>query len=481
MTSTSYRIASSTGRRRVPSIGLELHFQLSTLRKLFSPAPKSLPSSSPNSNLAPFDAGLPGSQPQLNLHALVQAVRTCLLLKCDIQRLCTFDRKHYFYPDSPNGYQITQHYHPIGRSGSFDSVCISQVQLEQDTAKTIYSDASTLIDYNRSGNALVEIVTTPTLKSAHEASAFIRSLQRSMKSMGISQAAMDKGSLRVDVNVSVSGGGKVEIKNLASVRGAKAAIEYEVTRQTNLLEARSDVFQETRGFDGEKTFSVRMKETSSDYRYMPDPDIPPVYVDEVGLRNCIINHTQKFISRCKDSLQSEELPESIMQLLSSSPYNLPYADAKSLLDHSATNFFKEAWSIHPHRSTANWIIHDLCGRLKDVEFNECLITPSDIARLIQKVDDKTITAYTAKTILAQAITGKIPINDIILQATKANVNNDLGTVLEALMKRNKAQANQLSNGEEKIVKWWVGTVMRELRGRCKVEEVEVLVRSLLGR
>uniref|UniRef100_A0A0W0FGU5 Aspartyl/Glutamyl-tRNA(Gln) amidotransferase subunit B/E catalytic domain-containing protein n=1 Tax=Moniliophthora roreri TaxID=221103 RepID=A0A0W0FGU5_MONRR len=283
-------------------IGIETHVQLKTRQKLFSRANTSLLSHSPNSRHNAFDAAFPGTLPKLNPKCLDLAVRAALALNCKVQNRSSFDRKHYFYSDQPVGYQITQHYAPFALNGFLKPpkldlpVRIKQLQLEQacllDTGKSIYNARSRIssIDLNRAGTGLLEIVTEPDLSSPEEAAEYVRSLQSTLRAMGVSDGNMEAGDLRCDVNVSMNRPGEArgtrcEIKNLNSVRFMVAAIHHEIERQKGILSSNSSVLQETRGFDENRfeTYTIRSKEDAPDYRYMPDPNLGVLIVNDTTI------------------------------------------------------------------------------------------------------------------------------------------------------------------------------------------------------
>ncbi|KAG0147792.1 hypothetical protein CROQUDRAFT_61414 [Cronartium quercuum f. sp. fusiforme G11] len=392
-----------------PMIGLELHVQLASRNKLFSSAYGPTADLESNTNVALFDAAIPGTQPILSWDCLRLALVASLALQCDIQQKSGFDRKHYFYPDLPAGYQITQHYAPIAKGGkvnigpkdgsprTFD-VRIKQVQLEQDTAKS-YADplsTNTLIDLNRSGAGLIEIVTEPDIQTAREASVFVRKLQSMLRATGVSRGNMEQGSLRCDVNVSVRARGSTvcgtrsEIKNVNGLGNIEQAITYEVARQSALLNHHDPLASETRGFDpaSKTTFRLRSKETVTDYRYMPDTDIPPIVIPPAVVerfRELVPELPSQTVTRV--GIQYKLADKICEILLAIGPESI-----EELADFGIGMRFFEAVMTAAEPGTnskqvADWIIHDLLGQLTkhQMAFVDSPIAPSELARLVNSV------------------------------------------------------------------------------------------------
>ncbi|CCG85074.1 protein of unknown function, partial [Taphrina deformans PYCC 5710] len=381
MTTKYARLYSSANGPSSPwrvTVGLEIHAQLATPGKLFSQAPNRF-GGTINSDLEPFDVALPGSQPRLNKHAILLAVRAALAFGCNINRASTFDRKHYFYPDQPAGYQITQNYNALAHKGSFTllerdgieqseqlTIGISQLQVEQDTARTTYHDSppQSLVDLNRNGAPLIEIVTTPCIPSAKAAGAALRKIQSILRAVQASDANMEAGGMRCDVNVSVTTeqdrhlgpSRRVEIKNLASGRIVTDAVTAESARQIQVLESGGTVGKETRGYDVDKrvTFTMRTKESATDYRYMPEPDLRPVRL------------TDTFLDKCTANLP--ELPDARLDRLLAAPYHLTLKDAKVLQEDDARMaYYQGVLDVvgvagNNAKTVCNWIVHELYGR-----------------------------------------------------------------------------------------------------------------------
>lgn len=474
--------------------GLEIHCQLSTSTKLFSLARNTF-AAKPNSQVAFFDAALPGTQPNLNLGAVLLAVKAALALNCSVHARSSFDRKHYFYPDQPNGYQITQHYHPLASGGHVQllkrdgveesKIGIIQVQLEQDTGKSIYAKhgvGRTLVDLNRTGSPLIEIVTTPSIHSTLAAGVALSKIQGILRAVGASEANMESGQLRCDVNVSVANssgtGQRCEIKNLASVRNVMDAVSAEFIRQSMVMEEGGEVLNETRGFDAVncKTFRLRGKEGEVDYRYMPEPDLPPILLDET------------FIAKCKAALG--ELPDATFDRITSPPYSLQVNDARALMtDRVKLAFYEQVTTLlqgneKAQRMASSWIMHELFGRLGIMElaFGKSTVDAARMANLISSVQQGDITRSAGKSVLMAMLDGDADsvlsiIKKLNLGAVSAT-EIDLKAICEASMARNPKQAAQLKAGKAALVQWFVGQIMRETRGRVKAEHVENIIRDV---
>lgn len=440
-----------------------------------------------NEDLAPFDLALPGTQPQINKHAVLLAVRAALAFGCEINRASSFDRKHYFYPDQPAGYQITQNYNALAHKGSFSlsqrdgteqegviDVGISQVQLEQDTAKTTYYDSppQSLVDLNRNGTPLIEIVTTPSIPSAKAAGAALRKIQAILRAVEASDANMEAGGMRCDVNVSVTKEAdahlgpsrRVEIKNLASSRIVTEAVAAESARQISVLETGGSVGQETRGFDVEskKTFLTRTKESATDYRYMPEPDLGPLRI------------TDAFLTNCRDRLP--ELPDAQLDRLMSKPYNLSVKDARVLMqDSTSLKFYQDVLERtgvdgKTPKVVCNWIVHELFGRQRVMEESGKIVhavTKDQLSTLISMINNGSMNGSAGKIVLQAVLDGDTRPVEAIVESKGLLASSDLDglkVTVANIISRNPTQGDKLRNGDVKIKKWFVGQVMRETQG-----------------
>lgn len=470
----------------VVTVGLEIHAQLDTPSKLFSKANNRF-GGTINQDLDDFDVALPGSQPQINSHAILLAVRAALAFTCKVNPASTFDRKHYFYPDQPAGYQITQNYNALARDGSISLferdgldqaepivVGISQLQLEQDTGKTMYFDdpPMSLVDLNRNGTPLIEIVTTPCIPSAKAAGVAVRKIQSVLRAVHASEANMEAGGMRCDVNVSVTTehdrhlgpSRRVEIKNLASSRIVTDAVAVESRRQINILEAGGTVGKETRGYDIDKreTFLTRTKESAVDYRYMPEPDLPSVVI------------TEEFLEQCLQDLP--ELPDALLDRLQSEPYNLALKDARVLLQDKSLLLYYEAVLQQvglrgkSAKIVSNWIVHELLGRrrvMQEMGKESSEIGVQSMATIIQYVIESTITGASGKLVLQAIMEGdKRSVAQIVHEKGLA-MSTDLGAlqdVIAKILEDHPPQAAKLRGGDIKIKKWFVGQAMKQTKG-----------------
>ncbi|CAH2450630.1 Trimeric GatFAB AmidoTransferase(AdT) complex subunit [Komagataella phaffii CBS 7435] len=474
--------------------GLEIHTQLKTGQKLFSLS--STEASKPNTNISFFDIGLPGSQPTLNQACLLTALKACVSLNSNINSVSTFDRKHYFYPDQPNGYQITQYYRPISSGGflklskRFDEidedeklVRIHHIQIEQDTGKSLYKDLSdkSLVDYNRSNMPLIEVVTEPDLNSVKQVKAFLRKYLQLMKTMDVSTGQLEAGAMRVDVNVSVDDGERVEIKNMTSTSAIVNAIRYEFKRQTKSIDKGNPIkTKETRGWDGNKTFRLRDKESSVDYRYMPDPELPPVVLDV----NDIVTRIKKM---------TITTPEEQLAQLMSPPYNIKLRDARILLnDRNLLGYYYALFSRTsakniPSKYPINWCCHEFLGYLakNNIDFSEDLFPVHQLADLIDCIFREQVTNNNAKILfehlLANPAENEGPIIDLITkyELGEVDVTNDsellaqVDSIIDDVLDTYPAIVKELQEGNKPgSINYLLGQCMRTSAGRIKSKVFE---------
>ncbi|GAO52086.1 glutamyl-tRNA amidotransferase subunit B [Saitoella complicata NRRL Y-17804] len=487
------------------TVGLEIHARISSPRKLFSPA-RIVFAAIPNTAVDLFDAAIPGTQPRLNPHAVLLGVRAALAFNCTVNSKSTWDRKHYFYPDQPVGYQITQHYRPFAVDGKLRlmkrdgieeeevEVGIKQVQLEQDTGKTTYlptTPPKTLVDLNRTGSPLIEIVTTPSMNSAAAAGAALKKIQTLIRAVGASDADMEEGGMRCDVNVSVAREGenervvgpkrRCEIKNMASVKAVVAAVEAEAKRQIKLLESGKEVANETRGFNQLKgeTFRLRGKEGSVDYRYMPDPDLPPLLIGK------------DFVS--KAFATQPELPDARLDRLLAPPHSLPLKDARALMaEAGAVEYYETAREIAAKakskkkgKTTANWIVHELFGQLRvaEISVQENPVTVQQIGDLVSAVEKGDITGTAGKQIVEHMVGGDRRDVAEIIEAYGLGALSDAGAlagIVDKVLENYPKQVEQVRNGEVKVIKFLLGQVMSETRGKAKADEIEKMLNERFG-
>ena len=461
-------------------IGMEVHVQLLTKSKMFCRCSADYAGAPPNTLVCPVCLGMPGTLPVINRKAVEYTIMTALALNCEIAEFAKFDRKNYFYPDLVKGYQISQYDLPLSRNGWLEieiggkrkRIRIRRVHLEEDTAKLIHvhrdGQSYSLIDFNRSGVPLMEIVSEPDIRSPEEARQYLIKLRTILRYLGVSTADMEKGAMRCEANVSLRPvgskeyGTRVEVKNLNSFRSVKLALEYEIERQKRLLEAGGRVEQETMGWDESRGVTVlqRTKEYAHDYRYFPEPDLPPLVIE------------REWVEEIRARLP--ELPDAKRDRFVAD-YGLSRYDAGVLVaDRAVADYFETcvragAGRVEP-KAIANWITGELFRLMKaqGVEIEEVRITPDKLVALIGMVEDGTITASTAKKVLAEVFeTGRAP-EEIVRERGLAQISDveALSRVVDEVIAANpKAVADYLA-GKEPVLRFLVGQVMKATRGKA---------------
>jgi aspartyl-tRNA(Asn)/glutamyl-tRNA(Gln) amidotransferase subunit B len=489
-------IAGATGDWELV-IGLEVHAQVATAAKLFSGASTQF-GAEPNSNVAFVDAGMPGMLPVINEGCVAQAVRTGLGLKAEINLWSAFDRKNYFYPDLPQGYQISQLYHPIvgeGEvlvemgNGTARLVRIERIHLEQDAGKSIHDmdPAMSFVDLNRTGVALMEIVSRPDIRGPEEAAAYVGKLRQIMRYLGTCDGNMQNGNLRADVNVSVCRPGdyekyqatqdfshlgtRCEIKNMNSMRFIQMAIEYEARRQIAILEDGGKVSQETRLYDPDKneTRSMRSKEEAHDYRYFPDPDLLPLEIE------------QAWVDDIAASLP--ELPDD-KKARFMGDFGLSDYDASVLTAEVANAaYFEKVAEGRDGKLAANWVINELFGRLKkeDHSIEESPVSPDQLGKIVGLITKGDISGKIAKDLFEIIYTeGGDP--EEIVEARGMKQVTDTGAIeaaVDAVIAENPAQVEK-AKANPKLAGWFVGQVMKATGGKANPAAVNELVTRKLG-
>ena len=466
-------------------IGIEVHAQIISLSKLFSGSSTSF-GSEHNTQVSFVDAGMPGMLPVINSVCVEQAVKTGLGLNAKINKFSIFDRKNYFYPDLPQGYQISQFEQPIVGEGKViidlekgveKEVRIERLHLEQDAGKSIHDQhpSYSYVDLNRSGVALMEIVSMPDMSSAEEAQAYIKKLRNIMKYLQTCDGNMEEGSLRADINVSVRKPGdelgtRCEIKNVNSIKFIGQAIEYEAKRQINLIESGESIKQQTRLFDPKKgqTRSMRSKEEAHDYRYFPDPDLLP------------LSFTDEFVEGIRKTLP--ELPD-IRRKRFVEDFGLSPYDAGILVSEKETaDFFEIASKNSNSKLVCNWIVGELFSILnKDSKtIQESPVTPENIGKLINLIDDGTITGRIAKDVFEIMIdSGDDPVSIVDSNDMRqVSDEGELDGIIEKIIQSNPDQVKSL---EEKpnLMGWFVGQVMQETKGKANPKTVNELLNKKL--
>lgn len=451
--------------------GLEIHTQLKTKYKLFSLSPTSF-NSTPNSKISYFDIGLPGTQPKLNPEALLLGLKLSVALDCKINEFCQFDRKHYFYIDQPSGYQLTQHFHALSNDGylklnsKFDgidkTINIEQIQLEQDTGKSNYFefDKKINLDYNRANIPLVELITKPDFEDLQQITAFLKKYQTLVKYLDICTGDLETGAIRVDVNISVNGGNRVEIKNLGSTSEIQDAVNFEYKRQVEELEKGNTIDQETRGWKNNETVKLRSKENAIDYRYLPDPEIPRIHFDE---------HISEEISATLP-----KLPDEILEELTTN-YVLELKHAKFLIDNLnlLDFYYKVVEEIKDIKMVNNWVFHELLGGLNklDVEVSSLSIHPGTFSALMKKVIDNELILNNAKKVLLKLIENpNLSIDDYIKQnnmSVKKIDDEEVTTICQDIIDSHLETVEKIRNGNKNSINFLLGLAMKQTKGQIK--------------
>jgi len=469
-------------------VGCEVHAQVVSESKLFSGASAAF-GAEPNTQVSLVDAAMPGMLPVINAACIRQAVRTGLGLKAEVNRISVFDRKNYFYPDLPQGYQISQWNHPIiGKGvvlvdlpdGRSCSIGITRLHLEQDAGKSLHDQhpKQTYIDLNRSGVALMEIVSEPDMRDAEEVGAYLRKLRSILRYLGTCDGNMEEGSMRCDVNVSVRRPGedfgtRCEIKNVNSVRYAMQAVEYEARRQIDIIESGGKIAQETRLFDPSKgeTRPMRSKEEAHDYRYFPDPDLLPLKLEEA------------YIEEIRSALP--ELPDEKKQRFVTE-YGLSPYDAGVLVSEQEYAAYYEAVAAgRDAKLAANWVISELFGALnkRGVGIDASPVSAGALGELIGLITDETISGRIAKEVFAEMVeTGKAP--GAIVEAKGLRQVTEPGAIREVIAKVISANADKVAEykaGKEKLFGFFVGQAMKETGGKANPKLVNEILKEELGK
>ncbi|MFH1582521.1 MAG: Asp-tRNA(Asn)/Glu-tRNA(Gln) amidotransferase subunit GatB [bacterium] len=484
-----------------PTIGLEIHTELKTKTKMFCSCLNDAEEKNPNTNVCPICMGHPGTLPVINKEAIKSVIKTGLALNCEIPNYSKFDRKNYFYPDLPKGYQISQYDKPLCQTGFLNingkKIIITRIHLEEDTGRLVHPQGEdySLVDFNRAGIPLMELVTEPDINSVLEAKRFAEELQLILRYLGVSNADMEKGQMRVEANISLSKdsklGTKVEIKNLNSFRAVERGIDYEIGRQKELLEKGEKIVQETRGWDDvkNKTFSQREKEEAHDYRYFPEPDLPP------------LNHTNNFIKEIKAEIF--ELPQQKRERFKKE-YSLGEKEIEVLLrNKKLCDYFEKviselaSWmvSLEGEKSLsgdkffkliklcANYLITDLQGLLGKISLDSSkfLITPENFAEFVILIYKEEISSKIAKIILVDMLkTGADPSN-IIKERGLAQISDvsEIENIINDIISANPRVVEDYKKGKENALQYLIGQIMAKTRGKANPKIIKEVLNSLL--
>ena len=488
-----------------PIVGLEIHVELNTKSKMFCSCRNNPKAGIPNSEICPICMGHPGTLPVINKEAVKKTIKTGLALNCQIPEYSKFDRKNYFYPDLPKGYQISQLYQPLCKNGYLEigarKIRIREVHLEEDVGRLIHEKNYSLVDFNRAGIPLMELVTEPDITSAKEARNFAEELQLILRYLNVSAADMEKGEMRVEVNISLINresnsrifankleidsrvlGTKVEIKNLNSFKAVERAIDYEIKRQTKILNSGKKVIQETRGWDDIRgvTVSQREKEYAQDYRYFPEPDLPPLHFEKEEIEKIraeIPELPQQKRERFKREynldeksievfVQNKDLGEYFEKVISELPPKIPKNQFPRLI-----------------KLASNYLITDLQGLLKgtSVAEKEFLITPENFAQFVALIADGKISSKIAKIVLEEMFkTGADP-SHIIEEKGLSLITDEkeIEKIIQEVVSENQKAVSDFKNGKETALQFLIGQVMRKSQGKVNPEVARSLLTKIL--
>jgi len=478
-----------------PVIGIEVHAQLNTQSKLFSKASNHF-GKSPNTNVTDVCLGMPGSLPVLNEQAVIFAIQAGLALNCTIKKLSVFSRKNYFYPDLPKGYQISQFDLPICEHGQLDittskgekRVGITRIHMEEDAGKLVHQGADgiagsthSFVDLNRAGTPLIEIVSEPDIRSAEEARAYVEELRLILKHIGVCDGNMEEGSLRADANVSIrpvgteTFGTRTEIKNLNSFRSIERAINVEIARQTDILNSGGTVIQETRNFDDntQTTTSLRSKEDAHDYRYFPEPDLPPLVIDDTLLED---------LRRNLDELPAEKRNRY------QNDYALSDFEIKVLLgdvdmDKAFRAILKHSPSLSP-KECAKWVVGDINALLKDhgQSYATTSISIDYFSELLTLIQKGTISGKMAKELLPKLIESKKSPSALVEESGGGQISdeNEIEAIVKQVLEANPDVVEKIKNGKKQAAGFLVGQVMKASKGKAKPDLVNQLISKLVS-
>ncbi len=471
-----------------PVIGLEVHAQLKTKTKIFCPCSTEF-GKSPNANTCPVCTGMPGMLPVLNKQAVTFAIKAALATHCKINPQSRFDRKNYFYPDLPKGYQISQYAFPIAEHGFLDidtqetgakTIGITRIHMEEDAGKLIHDPvrAKSFVDLNRTGVPLIEIVSEPDIRTAQEAGAYLRKLHAILKYIDVCDGNMEEGSFRCDANISIRPVGqekfgiRAELKNLNSFKNVEKSILYEIQRQIYMVEEGRQVIQETRLWDPSKnkTFSMRGKEDAHDYRYFPDPDLVPLIVDEKWIQS-----VQQTMPELPDEKQMRFIKE----------YQLSDTDAKVLTSSiELADFFEEtAAPLKDKKQAANWIMTTLLGLLntKDISITQSPVTAQAFSKLLELLEANKINANAAKIVFEQMVETLKDPETIVKEKGLEQVSDssELEAMVTQVIDENPTETQAYQNGKTKLFSFFMGQIMKKTRGKADPKVVTQLLKSKL--
>ena len=470
-------------------IGLEVHCQLKTNTKVWCSCNADYDHESPNTSTCPICTGQPGALPKLNEKVLDYAIKVALALGCEINEQSQFDRKNYFYPDSPKNYQITQFFKPYAENGKLEIttnsgkeavVGIERIQIEEDTAKSIHTTSETLLNYNRASVPLVEIISKPEIKNAEEAYAYLNTLKDRLKYTKVSDVSMELGSLRCDANVSVRKKGETELgtrtetKNLNSFKAVVRAIEYETNRQIEIIENGGRVIQETRLWDEENavTKPMRSKEEAMDYRYFPEPDLPAVIITQERLEKINAEMPEFADQKAKRFMEEYKLNDKEATTLSS--------------EQELAEYYEEIIKItNDARMSANWVLTEVLRVLKEknIEIEQFSIAAENIGKLINLIKSNVISSKIAKEIFEILLVEDKDPEIIVKEKGLVQItdNSEIEKIVEQVLAENAASVEDYKNGKSNALKYLIGQAMRLSKGKANPQMInEMILERLEG-
>ncbi len=493
-------IGGKTGKTYYPTIGLEIHAEMKTKTKMFCRCKNDPFNSEPNMHICPICTGQPGALPFVNKLAVKSVMKVGVAVGGKLADFSEFDRKNYFYPDIPKAYQISQYQYPLVSGGSLAGVEFERIHMEEDTATSIHKSDYSLIDYNRSGVPLMELVTRPVIRDSETAMTFARELQLLLRTLGVSGASLEKGEMRIEANVSLSEYGyfdgdfsklgvKTEVKNMSSFKMVGKAIEYELNRQLNILEGISDdkLVQETRGWDDNKgiTFSQRSKETADDYRYFPDPDIPKYKFSDLPefSYESLKNELPELPWQTRERYMTEyEIKEEDIEFYLQNP------NFRALFEEAVKNLDNK----HAYAKVSNYITSDLAGFEKNPPMSlresadsekACLqnVLGEELAEIIKMLEEGVISSRGAKDILLELYKSggdarKIAEGKNLIQKSDAG---ELKKIAEQIMVENSEQVEQYKSGNEKLLQYFIGQGMKATKGSANPGILAKVFKELL--
>ena len=462
-------------------IGLEIHAQLQTKSKMFSPD-SAVFSNQENTTIHPISLGFPGTLPCLNKDAIDKALQVGKAFHCKVQKKSIFERKNYFYPDLPKGYQISQFKIPLFQEGyvefyhkeTINKINLERIHLEEDAGRLIHQNEFSLVDFNRSGMPLLEIISHPEISSPEEAADYARMVRNVLVHLKVCNGNLQEGSMRFDCNISLRPvgtkklGTKVELKNLNSFKFIEKALRFEIKRQSKVLNEKKSVIQETRLYDPKKneTFPMRTKEEASDYRYFPEPDLPPLVIEQVS------------------TTLKQELPINKINRFCSE-YNLPLSSVLLLAEEIEwASYFEKALKTTSHAQTlSKWIINEMRSYLKDskIDAKDCPISPEEMGKLVNQIEKKLLSSKMAKDVFQQMWkTGK-PLETLVKEMNLSRIDDEkqLSQIIEQVMKENPEQCEQYKNGKLTVYKFLMGQVMKVSKGQADPEKANQILKKKL--